>query len=91
MLAAVAAVIVAGYLSAATAAGGVLAAEGPVPGGTQVGLNPGLTAQADNTIHKLVTSIQDSPIWNHGRNIIVIVWDENDYAGSATALTVSRC
>jgi phosphatidylinositol-3-phosphatase len=53
--------------------------------GTQVGLNPGLSAQADVTINKIVSSIKASPVWHEGYNAIVIVWDENDYSGLATA------
>lgn len=55
--------------------------------GTQVGLNPGLIQQGDSTIQRLVQGIQGSPAWQHGRNAIVIVWDENDYSGSATQLS----
>jgi phosphatidylinositol-3-phosphatase len=51
--------------------------------GTLLGMNPGLSEQADNTIEKLVTSIKASPAWHHGHNAIVIVWDENDYSGLA--------
>lgn len=54
--------------------------------GTQVGLNPGLSEQADVTLNKIVSSIKSSPAWHEGRNAIVIVWDENDYSGLATAL-----
>jgi hypothetical protein len=54
--------------------------------GTQVGLNPGLSEQADVTLNKLVTSIKASPAWHDGRNAVVIVWDENDYSGLAKAL-----
>ena len=39
------------------------------------------------TIQRLVEGIHASPAWRHGRNAIVIVWDENDYSGSATQLT----
>jgi hypothetical protein len=52
-----------------------------VTDGTQVGLNPGLSAQADATLHTLVTTIKASPAWTDGYNAIVIVWDENDYSG----------
>lgn len=54
--------------------------------GTQLGLNPGLSAQADVTLHHLVSSIKESPAWREGYNAIVIVWDENDYSGVAKAL-----
>jgi len=52
--------------------------------GTQVGLNPGLIQQGDVTIETLVKGIKSSPVWHDGRTAIVIVWDENDYSGSAT-------
>jgi phosphatidylinositol-3-phosphatase len=55
--------------------------------GTQVGLNPGLIQQGDDTIERLVKAIYASPAWEQGRNAIVIVWDENDYSGSTTNLT----
>jgi len=55
--------------------------------GTQVGLNPGLIAQGDATIERLVTSIKASPAWNDGKSAIVIVWDENDYSGVSTLPT----
>jgi phosphatidylinositol-3-phosphatase len=54
--------------------------------GTQVGLNPGLSAQADTTIERIVRAIRSSPAWERGGSAIVIVWDENDYSGLATAL-----
>jgi hypothetical protein len=61
---------------------GIVAYQG-LTNGTQLGLNPGLSAQADNTMRKLVTSIEASPVWHEGYNAIVIVWDENDYSGLA--------
>jgi phosphatidylinositol-3-phosphatase len=54
--------------------------------GTQVGLNPGLSAQADATLQRILTSIKASPAWRRGDNAIVVVWDENDYSGLANAL-----
>jgi hypothetical protein len=53
--------------------------------GTQTGLNPGLIQQGDVTIQKLVETIMSSPVWHEGRAVVVIVWDENDYSGVATA------
>jgi len=52
--------------------------------GTQEGLNPGLIQQGDATIERLVKAIHASRVWHDGRTAIVIVWDENDYSGSAT-------
>lgn len=31
-----------------------------------------------------MTAIQASPVWQSGRDAVIIVWDENDYSGSAT-------
>ncbi|MDE3010639.1 MAG: phosphoesterase [Pseudomonadota bacterium] len=56
----------------------------PLPTGTQVGLNPGLIAQGDATVARLVGSIKASPAWKDGRNAIVVIWDENDYSGVKT-------
>jgi hypothetical protein len=33
-------------------------------------------------IRNLVKAIHASPVWEHGNNAIVIVWDENDYSGT---------
>lgn len=54
--------------------------------GTQPGMNPGLSLQADTTLNRLVSAIHASPAWREGSNAIVIVWDESDYAGVAAAL-----
>jgi hypothetical protein len=56
-----------------------------VDNGGVVGLNPGLIAQGDATLQHLVEAIKASPAWDDGRSAIVIVWDENDYSGVATA------
>ncbi len=64
---------------------GTIALQG-VTDGTMVGLNPGLSEQADATVNRLVTAITSSDTWRHGYNAIVVVWDENDYSGVANAL-----
>jgi hypothetical protein len=56
--------------------------EDPNDNGTLVGLNPALIAQGDLTLRTLVKAIHDSPVWPHGRNAIVILWDENDYSAA---------
>jgi phosphatidylinositol-3-phosphatase len=53
--------------------------------GTLTGLNGGLILQGDTTIERLVQAITASPVWHDGRNAIVVVWDENDYSGTASA------
>jgi len=58
----------------------------PNTDGTQVGMNPGLSAQADTTMKRLVEAIKASPAWHRGHSAIVIVWDENDYSGIPSAL-----
>jgi phosphatidylinositol-3-phosphatase len=52
----------------------------PRSDGTQAGLNPALIILGDQAVEKLVTAIHASPVWTRGRNAIVVVWDENDYA-----------
>ena len=59
---------------------GVFCNYDPNDNGTQVGLNPALIAQGDQTVQKLVAAIKASPVWTKGKNAIVIVWDENDYS-----------
>jgi hypothetical protein len=55
--------------------------------GTQLGLNPGLSAQADATVNRIVTSIKASRAWREeGNSAIVVVYDENDYSGLANPL-----
>jgi hypothetical protein len=61
---------------------GVDAANGSTIG-TQAGLNPGLIQQGDVTIQRVVEAIKASCVWDEGRNAIIIVWDENDYSGTA--------
>jgi phosphatidylinositol-3-phosphatase len=58
----------------------------PGSNGLTAGLNPGLIQQGDVTIQRLVESIKASPVWEHGKSAIVIVWDENDYSGIDSAI-----
>lgn len=53
----------------------------PLNNGSVAGLNPAGIKLGDDTIQKLVTSIQKSPVWKNQRSAIVILWDENDYSG----------
>ena len=41
-----------------------------------------LMAQGDAEVEKLVTGIKASPAWSKGRNVIILVWDENDYSNA---------
>jgi len=50
--------------------------------GTSTGLNPALVFAGDQAIERIVTGIKASPAWKNGRNAIVIVWDESDYANA---------
>lgn len=61
----------------------------PDDNGTLNGLNPGLMAQGDVTLQKLVTAIKASDVWKHGNNAIVITWDEDDYSVAPTTNKVS--
>jgi hypothetical protein len=47
-----------------------------------------LLAQGDATVQKLVEGIKASPAWNRGRNVIVLVWDENDYSNAANRVVL---
>jgi hypothetical protein len=60
--------------------GGAFCNFDPNDNGTQAGLNPALIYQGDVTVQRLVTAIHNSPAWQHGRNAIVLLWDENDYS-----------
>jgi hypothetical protein len=48
--------------------------------GSQEALNPALIQRSDITLRDLIDAIKSSPAWHHGRNAIVVVWDENDYS-----------
>jgi hypothetical protein len=37
-------------------------------------------AQGDAALKALVTAIKGSKLWKQGHNVIVVVWDENDYS-----------
>ncbi len=39
--------------------------------------------QGDAEVAKLVNGIKASRVWQHGRNAIIVVWDENDYSNAA--------
>jgi hypothetical protein len=80
----VAATILLGQLGVGHAAAHEAAPETPV------GFNPGLSAQADATMRRIVDAIKSSPAWERGNNAIVIVWDENDYSGFANAQPANK-
>jgi phosphatidylinositol-3-phosphatase len=52
----------------------------PSDTGVQSGLNPALIYQGDLTVRNLVNAIHSSPAWHRGHNVIVLLWDENDYS-----------
>ena len=52
----------------------------PSSNGTQTGLNPALIYRGDVTVQKIVNAIHASPAWREGHNVIVTLWDENDYS-----------
>jgi hypothetical protein len=62
---------------------------GFVSGGTPIcsGATPAesgfLMSQGDAALAKLVNGIKASLAWRHGRNAIVVVWDENDFSNAA--------
>jgi len=56
--------------------GFVAGAAAPCSGSTKT--DPALMNAGDEMLKKLVSGIKASTAWNHGRNAIVVVWDEND-------------
>ena len=61
----------------------------PNDNGSQNGLNPALIQMGDQTLQRIVTAIKASPVWQHGHNAIIIVWDEDDYSVSPTTNQVA--
>jgi hypothetical protein len=47
-------------------------------------LNPALIYRGDVAVENIVTAIHESPVWREGHNVIIVVWDENDYSISPT-------
>jgi hypothetical protein len=47
-----------------------------------------LMQEGDAEVQKLITGIKISPAWNTGRNVIVLVWDENDYNNAANKVVM---
>lgn len=41
-----------------------------------------LMQQGDAQVAKLIDGIKASPAWQRGRNVIVLVWDENDFSNA---------
>lgn len=42
--------------------------------------NAALIQRGDVAVMNIVNGIKNSPAWEHGRNAIIVLWDENDYA-----------
>jgi hypothetical protein len=42
-----------------------------------------LMQQGDAEVAKIITGIKASQVWSEGRNVIILVWDENDYGNVA--------
>ncbi len=50
--------------------------------GTGCSVDENAIASGDAALSILIPAIKDSPAWKHGNNVIVVVWDENDYSSS---------
>jgi len=48
--------------------------------GTGCSVDQNDIAQGDAALKALVTAIKGSKLWKQGHNVIVVVWDENDYS-----------
>ena len=48
--------------------------------GTGCSVDQNAIAQGDAALSILISAIKNSPTWKEGNNVIVTVWDENDYS-----------
>jgi hypothetical protein len=48
--------------------------------GTGCSVDQNAIAQGDAGLHTLINAIKGSKAWTQGNNVIVVVWDENDYS-----------
>jgi phosphatidylinositol-3-phosphatase len=48
--------------------------------GTGCSVDQNAIAQGDAGLHTLINAIKGSKSWKQGNNVIVVVWDENDYS-----------
>ena len=48
--------------------------------GTGCSVDQNAIAQGDAGLHTIINSIKASRVWKEGTNVIVVVWDENDYS-----------
>ena len=48
--------------------------------GTGCSVDQNAIAQGDAGLHTIINAIKGSNAWKHGNNVIVVVWDENDYS-----------
>jgi hypothetical protein len=48
--------------------------------GTGCSVDANAIAQGDAAVSILIPAIKNSPAWKEGNNVIVLVWDENDYS-----------
>jgi hypothetical protein len=48
--------------------------------GTGCSVDQNAIAQGDAAVSILISAIKNSPAWKEGNNVIVTVWDENDYS-----------
>ncbi len=48
--------------------------------GTGCSVDQNAIAQGDAGLNTIVDAIKRSKAWKHGNNVIVVVWDENDYS-----------
>jgi phosphatidylinositol-3-phosphatase len=55
---------------------------------TQAEINYAI-AQGDAEVNKLNTGIKNSKVWKVGRNVIILVWDENDYSNAANRVVMT--
>lgn len=48
-----------------------------------------LMSEGDAAVRKLITGIKASAAWKKGRNVIILVWDENDFSNSPNRVVMT--
>ena len=56
--------------------------DSPGHDGKPSGLNGAVIRRGDIAVQRIVTAIKDSPAWRKGNNVIVLLWDENDFSAT---------
>jgi phosphatidylinositol-3-phosphatase len=67
---------------------GYVSGGAPICSGSTAAEQSFLIAQGDAVVAKLVNGVKASPVWTRGRNVIVLVWDENDFSNAPNRIVM---